>query len=42
MLGDEIDQLRRLGESDAQIARRIEDAVGSPVPASAPSAVELR
>ncbi len=35
MLGDEIDQLRRLGESDLQIAQRIEDAVGKPVPASA-------
>jgi len=35
MLDDEIDQLRRLGESDAQIARRIEDAIGKPVAASA-------
>jgi CheY-like chemotaxis protein len=35
MLGDEVDQLRRLGESDAQIARRIEDAIGKPVPVSA-------
>ncbi len=32
MCGDEIDQLRRLGESDEQIARRIGDAVGRPVP----------
>jgi CheY-like chemotaxis protein len=36
MLGDEIDQLRRLGETDAQIARRIEEALGRPLPASSP------
>ncbi len=33
MCGDEIDQLRRLGESDEQIAQRIEGAVGKAVPA---------
>ena len=31
MLGDEIDQLRRTGETDAQIAQRIGDAIGRPV-----------
>ena len=31
MLGDEIDQLRRLGENDAQILRRIGDAIGRPL-----------
>ena len=30
MLGDEIDQLRRLGESDADIARVVTDAIGRP------------
>jgi CheY-like chemotaxis protein len=37
MLGDEIDQLRRLGEKDEQIFGRIEEAVGRPLlAASAP------
>jgi len=35
MLGDEIDQLRRLGEDDAQIMRRIGDALGRPLPLDA-------
>jgi CheY-like chemotaxis protein len=35
MLGDEIDQLRRLGESDSDIAKRIADATGKPLPPSA-------
>jgi CheY-like chemotaxis protein len=32
MLGDEIDQLRRLGEDDAKILQRIGDAIGRPLP----------
>jgi len=35
MLGDEIDQLRRLGEDDAQILRRLGDAIGRPLPIDA-------
>lgn len=35
MLGEEIDQLRRLGEDDAQILRRIGEAVGRPIPIDA-------
>jgi CheY-like chemotaxis protein len=35
MLGDEIDQLRRLGETDARIAQRLSDATGKPVPVAA-------
>lgn len=35
LLGDEIDQLRRLGESDAQILKRIGDAIGRPLPGTA-------
>ena len=36
MLGDEIDQLRRIGETDEQIVKRIEDAVGRPLPVPLP------
>jgi CheY-like chemotaxis protein len=35
LLGDEIDQLRRMGEDDPKIAQRIADAIGKPIPAAA-------
>jgi CheY-like chemotaxis protein len=35
LLAEEIDQLRRVGEDDATIARRISDAIGKPVSSSA-------
>jgi CheY-like chemotaxis protein len=35
LLDEEIDQLRRVGEDDSKIARRIADAIGKPIPPAA-------